>query len=199
VTASLRMLGPAGPRAATSPPTRPNSLAVRGHLLPERRVRDAFVNVVLAEIALPLLRVKAKRSYSAVELRCAGAGLTSYLNPKVHRRETLHSRPPGRRRDRGFATDEGAALTRSVVHGFGRGSVTRSPTAFSVTRAGESPCGCDEERSAVCSARARASGIHQSWQGLMRTIQVAEPRQMCWLPYTADMITSALEFAGGEC
>ena len=48
-------------------------------------------------------------------------------------------------------------------------------------------------------ARARASGIHQSWQGLMRTIQVAEPRQMCWLPYTADMIRSALEFVGGEC
>jgi hypothetical protein len=61
-------------------------------------------NVVLAEIALPLLRVKAKRSYSAAELRelCAGAGLTSCLNPKVHRRETLHPRPPGRRRDRGL-------------------------------------------------------------------------------------------------
>jgi hypothetical protein len=29
--------------------------------------------------------------------------------------------------------------------------------------------------------------------------QVAEPRQMCWLPYIADMIRSALEFAGGEC
>jgi hypothetical protein len=26
-----------------------------------------------------------------------------------------------------FATDEGAALMRSVVHGFGRGSVTDSP------------------------------------------------------------------------
>ena len=82
----------------------PVDRAVRSHLLPERRVSDAFVNVVLAEIALPLLRVKAKRSYSAAELRelCAGAGLTSCLNPKVHRRETLHPRPPGRRRDRGL-------------------------------------------------------------------------------------------------
>jgi hypothetical protein len=47
------------------------------HLLPERRARDAFVNVVFAEIGLPLLRVKAQRSYSVAELReiCARAGL----------------------------------------------------------------------------------------------------------------------------
>ena len=82
----------------------PVDRAVRSHLLPERRVSDAFVNVVLAEIALPLLRAKAKRSYSGAELRelCAGAGRTSCLNPKMHRRETLHPRPPGRRRDRGL-------------------------------------------------------------------------------------------------
>ena len=95
-------------RASASPHGRradqPVDRAVRSHLLPERRVSDAFVNVVLGEIALPLLRAKAKRSYSGAELRelCAGAGLTSCLNPKVHRRETLHPRPPGRRRDRGL-------------------------------------------------------------------------------------------------
>ncbi len=41
----------------------------RSHLLPERRDRDAFVNVVFAEIGLPLLRVKAQRTYSVAELR----------------------------------------------------------------------------------------------------------------------------------
>jgi hypothetical protein len=40
----------------------PVDRAVRSHLLPERRVRDAFVNVVLAKIALPLLRVKANEA-----------------------------------------------------------------------------------------------------------------------------------------
>ena len=29
--------------------------------------------------------------------------------------------------------------------------------------------------------------------------QVAEPRQICSLPYIADMIRAALEFVGGEC
>ena len=40
--------------------------------------------MVLAEIARPLLRAKAKRSYSGAELRepCAGAGLTCCLNPR---------------------------------------------------------------------------------------------------------------------
>jgi Protein of unknown function (DUF2726) len=41
----------------------------RSHLLPERRDHDAFVNAVFAEIGVPLLRVKAQRSYSVVELR----------------------------------------------------------------------------------------------------------------------------------
>ena len=88
---------------------------------------------------------------------------------------------------------------RSVVHGFGWGigheiahSVfghRRSCKSRQLTRR-------TQRRVSAC---ARASGIHQSWQALMRTIQVAEPRQMCWLPYIADMIRSALEFAGGEC
>ena len=49
-----------------------------GHLLPERRDRDAFVNAVFAEIGLPLLRVKAQRTYSVAELRalCARADLS---------------------------------------------------------------------------------------------------------------------------
>ena len=49
----------------------------RTHLLAERRGRDAFVNAVFAEIGLPLLRVKAQRSYSVPELRelFARAGL----------------------------------------------------------------------------------------------------------------------------
>jgi hypothetical protein len=97
-----------------------------------------------------------------------------------------------------FVPDEGAALMRSVAHGFGwdrsgdRPQRFRPPTLVQVPAA-------DPKNAAPCEVRARASGIHQSWQGLMRTIQVAEPRQMCWLPCTADMITSALEFAGGEC
>ncbi len=41
----------------------------RSHLLPERWDRDAFVNGVFAEIGLPLVRVKAQRSYSVAELR----------------------------------------------------------------------------------------------------------------------------------
>ena len=41
----------------------------RSHLLPERRDRDAFVNAVFAEIGVPLLRVKAQRTYSVAELR----------------------------------------------------------------------------------------------------------------------------------
>jgi Protein of unknown function (DUF2726) len=56
----------------------------RSHLLPERRARDAFVNAVFAEIGLPLLRVKAQRSYSVVELRdlCAGLfALPSHRGP----------------------------------------------------------------------------------------------------------------------
>ncbi len=41
----------------------------RSHLLPERRDRDAFVNAVFAEIGLPLVRVKAQRTYSVADLR----------------------------------------------------------------------------------------------------------------------------------
>ena len=41
----------------------------RTHLLPERRERDALVNAVFAEIGVPLLRVKARRSYATAELR----------------------------------------------------------------------------------------------------------------------------------
>ncbi len=41
----------------------------RSHLLPVRRDRDVFVNSVFAEIGLPILRVKAQRSYSVAELR----------------------------------------------------------------------------------------------------------------------------------
>jgi len=41
----------------------------RSHLLPGRRDRDAFVNAVFAEIGLPLLRVKAQRTYSVAEFR----------------------------------------------------------------------------------------------------------------------------------
>ena len=50
----------------------------RSHLLPERRDRDAFVNAVFAEIGVPLVRVKAQRSYSVAELRalCAHADLS---------------------------------------------------------------------------------------------------------------------------
>ena len=69
-------------------------------------------------------------------------GFTSCLNPKVHRRVRLFIFV---RLDVDaivvFAPDEGAALMRSVVHGFGWGSVTRSPIAFSATDARASP-GC---------------------------------------------------------
>src|SRR5208283_2228225 len=41
----------------------------RSHLPPERQGRDAFVNAVFAEIGLPLLRVKAQRTYSVAEFR----------------------------------------------------------------------------------------------------------------------------------
>ena len=41
----------------------------RSHLLPQRRERDAFVNAVFAEIGLPLVRVKARRTYATAELR----------------------------------------------------------------------------------------------------------------------------------
>jgi hypothetical protein len=99
-----------------------------------------------------------------------------------------------------FVPDEGAALMRSVVHdfGWGIGYEIAAHSVFGHRRSCKSRRLTRRTQRRV-SARARASGIHQSWQGLMRTIQVAEPRQMCWLPYTADMITSALEFAGGEC
>ena len=79
--------------------------------------------MVLAEIALPLLRVKAKRSYSGAELRelCAAPASRPASTPRciVVRLFILV------RLDVDaiavFAPDEGAALMRSVVHGFGWG------------------------------------------------------------------------------
>ena len=47
----------------------------RSHLLPERRDRDAFVNAVFAEIGLPLVRVKAQRSYSVADRMIPGEKL----------------------------------------------------------------------------------------------------------------------------
>ena len=61
---------------------------------------------------------------------CAGAGLTSCLNPKVHRREFFILVRQDVDAIAVFAPDEGAALMRSVVHGFGWGSVMRSPQRF---------------------------------------------------------------------
>jgi hypothetical protein len=54
-------------------------------------------------------------------------GLTSCLNPKVHIVRLFILVRMDVDAIAVFATDEGAALMRSVVHGFGRGSVTDSP------------------------------------------------------------------------
>src|ERR1700677_1570829 len=56
----------------------------KSHLLPQRQQRDAFVNAVFLEIGLPLMRVKARRTYSVDELRviCARAGLFT-LPPRM--------------------------------------------------------------------------------------------------------------------
>ncbi len=54
----------------------------RSHLLPERRDRDAFVNAVFAEIGVPLLRVKAQRSYSVAELRDLFARVGVFAQPQ---------------------------------------------------------------------------------------------------------------------
>ncbi len=54
----------------------------RSHLLPERRHRDAFVNAVFAEIGVPLLRVKAQRTYSVAELRALFARADLSLPPQ---------------------------------------------------------------------------------------------------------------------
>ena len=99
--------------------------------------------MVLAEIALPLLRVKAKRSYSAAELRelCACAGLTSCLNAKEHRVRLFILVRLDVDVIAVFAPDEGAALMRSVVHGFGWGIGYEIATAFSATDARASPGG----------------------------------------------------------
>ena len=121
----------------------PVDRVVRSHFLPERRVSDTFVNVVLAEIALPLLRVKAKRSYSGAELRelCAAPASRPASTPRciVVRLFILV------RLDVDaiavFAPDEGAALMRSVVHGFGWGIGHEITTAFSATDARASPGG----------------------------------------------------------
>jgi hypothetical protein len=51
----------------------------RTHLLPGRQARDAVVNAVFAEIGLPLLRVPARRVYSAASIRemMGSAGIQS--------------------------------------------------------------------------------------------------------------------------
>ena len=56
----------------------------RSHLLPERRDRDAFVCAVFTEIRLPLVRVKARRTYSVAELRnlFARAGVLALPQPE---------------------------------------------------------------------------------------------------------------------
>jgi hypothetical protein len=77
--------------------------------------------VVLAEIALPLLRAKAKRSYSGAELRelCAGAASRPASTPRcIFVRLFILVRLDGDA-IAVFVPDEGAALMRSVVHGFG--------------------------------------------------------------------------------
>ena len=56
----------------------------RSHLLPERRDRDAFVNAVFAEIGLPLLRVKAQRTYSVAEFRDLFARVSLSVQPPTH-------------------------------------------------------------------------------------------------------------------
>ena len=56
----------------------------RSHLLPERRGRDAFVNAVFAEIGLPLLRVKAQRTYSVAEFRDLFARVDPSVRPPTH-------------------------------------------------------------------------------------------------------------------
>jgi hypothetical protein len=95
----------------------------RSHLLPERRDRDAFVNAVFAEIGLPLLRVKAQRTYSVAEFRD--------LFARVDLRPTSNSRSTFMRlfilaglavgAIAVFAPQQGFGLMRSVVHGFGWG------------------------------------------------------------------------------
>jgi hypothetical protein len=85
-----------------------------------------------------------------------------------------------------FAPDEGAALMRSVVHGFGWGIGHEiAHSVFGHRRWWES-WRQDEERSAVGSTRAHASGIHQIQQGLMRTIRLRNPDKCvgCRIPPT---------------
>jgi hypothetical protein len=55
------------------------------HLLPERLSRDAFVNVVFAEIEAPLLRVMGQRFYRVEELRdlIARSGLHVLHQPEA--------------------------------------------------------------------------------------------------------------------
>jgi hypothetical protein len=74
-----------------------------------------------------------------------------------------------------FAPDEGAGLTRSVVHGFRPGIGGEIATAFSATGSGETLPSCDEERSVVRGACADVNGIHHIQQGLMRTIRLRNP------------------------
>ena len=95
----------------------------RSHLLPNVGTATPSSTRSLLEIGLPLLRVKAQRTYSVAELRdlFAHVDLHPPLNLKEHRGETHYPRRPGRRRDRGLCAEQGAGLMRSVVHGFGWG------------------------------------------------------------------------------
>ncbi|WP_174511262.1 DUF2726 domain-containing protein [Methylocella tundrae] len=57
----------------------------RSHFRQERRERDAFVNSLFGEIGLPLVRVAAKRDYSAAVLREAleAAGIFSRIGASL--------------------------------------------------------------------------------------------------------------------
>ena len=82
----------------------------RSHLLPERRDRDAFVNAVFAEIGLPILRVKAQRTYSVAEFRDLFARIGPVRPTSISRStfmRTLHRRRPSRWRDRGLCASAG--------------------------------------------------------------------------------------------
>ena len=167
----------------------PVDRAVRSHLLPERRVRDAFVNVVLAEIALPLLRVKANEAVRAPN--CASStpvpASRPCLNTKVHRRrETLILVCLDVDAIEVFAPDEGAALMRSVVHGFGWGSVTRSPQRFRPPTLVQVPL-AQPKNAAPCEVCAPCERNLPDSARVYAEYQVAEPRQMCSLRHIADM------------
>ena len=97
-----------------------------------------------------------------------------------------------------FAPDEGAGLMRSVVHGFGWG--IGHEIAHSVFGHRRS-CKCRRlsRRTQRRVKRARPRELNPPELAMAYAdYQVAEPRQMCSLPYIADMIAAALEFVGGS-